>query len=117
MLTLLLSSYFIFNSTGTIDEGALSNLSLIINLTKNLQIQNEELVGECDPEEIQRYFPRFLWVVRDFALKLQDEDFNPITQKQYLENSLKETPGCSEKIENRNKIRRLIKTFFKDRDC
>ena len=36
MLTLLLSSYFIFNSTGTIDESALSNLSLIINLTKNL---------------------------------------------------------------------------------
>ena len=34
MLALLLSSYFIYNSIGTIDENALNNLSLIVNLSK-----------------------------------------------------------------------------------
>ena len=34
MLALLLSSYFIYNSMGTIDENALNNLSLIVNLSK-----------------------------------------------------------------------------------
>lgn len=33
LLALLLSSYFIFNSMGTIDENALQNLSLIVNLS------------------------------------------------------------------------------------
>lgn len=33
LLALLLSSYFIYNSIGTIDENALQNLSLIINLS------------------------------------------------------------------------------------
>ena len=72
LFTLLLSSYFIYNSMGTIDENAIQNLSLIINLSKQLRIKNDA-VGECDPEEIQKYFPRFLWVVRDFSLKLEDE--------------------------------------------
>jgi hypothetical protein len=36
LLALLLSSSFIFNSMGTIDENALNSLSLIINLSKNL---------------------------------------------------------------------------------
>ena len=33
LLALLLSSYFVYNSMGTIDENALQNLSLIINLS------------------------------------------------------------------------------------
>ena len=36
LFTLLLSSYFIYNSMGTIDENAIQNLSLIINLSKQL---------------------------------------------------------------------------------
>ena len=40
-----------------------------------------------------------------------------MTSKQYLENSLKEQKGVSDAIENKNRIRRLIKHFFKDRDC
>jgi len=39
LLAMLLSSFFIYNSMGTIDENALNNLSLIINLSKELQIK------------------------------------------------------------------------------
>lgn len=34
LLAMLLSSYFIYNSMGTIDENALNTLNLIINLSK-----------------------------------------------------------------------------------
>lgn len=68
---MLLSSFFIYNSMGTIDENALNNLSLIINLSKELQIKST-LLEESDPEEIQKLFPSFLWVVRDFSLRLID---------------------------------------------
>jgi hypothetical protein len=69
LLSLLLSSFFIYNSVGTIDEAALSNLSLIVNMSKELQIKSE-VMGETDPEEFAKYFPTFLWIVRDFSLKL-----------------------------------------------
>jgi hypothetical protein len=84
---MLLSSFFIYNSMGTIDENALNNLSLIINLSKELQIKSQ-LLEECDPEEIQKLFPTFLWVVRDFSLRLTDSESNIISPKQYLENAL-----------------------------
>lgn len=51
LLAMLLSSFFIYNSMGTIDENALNNLSLIINLSKELQVKST-LLEECDPEEI-----------------------------------------------------------------
>jgi hypothetical protein len=34
-----------------------------------------------------------------------------------LESALKEQKGMSDSIENKNRIRRLIKHFFPDRDC
>jgi hypothetical protein len=48
------------------------------------------MVGECDPEEIQKYFPSFLWVLRDFSLRLLDLTGNSITSKEYFENSLQQ---------------------------
>jgi hypothetical protein len=50
-------------------------------------------------------------------LQLIDSEGNSISSKQYLENSLKEQKGVSDAVENKNRIRRLIKHFFKDRDC
>ena len=72
LLAVLLSSQFIFNSMNTIDENAINSLSLIINLSNELQIKSASL-GESEPEEIQKYFPSFLWVVRDFSLRLIDQ--------------------------------------------
>lgn len=116
LLALLLSSFFIFNSMGTIDENALNSLSLIVNLSKELQIKSA-LLEECDAEEVSKYFPTFLWVVRDFSLRLIDQHENPITSKEYLENALQTQKGSSDSIEQKNRIRRMIKQVFSDRDC
>ena len=89
---------------------------MIVNLSKQLQIKNHK-AEEVDPEEVAKYFPSFLWVVRDFALRLLDQYGNTINSKEYLENALKEQKGSSENIEKKNKIRRLILNFFQDRDC
>jgi len=58
-----------------------------------------------------------LWVIRDFLLKKVDEEGNPISSKKYLENSLREQNGDSEAVLQKNRMRRLIKSFFQDRDC
>lgn len=115
MLAVLLSSFFIYNSVGSIDENALNNISLIVSLTKQLQIRSSD--SELDVDEAANYFPTFLWVLRDFSLQLIDTSGNPITSKEYLENSLMPQKGMSDAIESKNRIRKLLKHFFKDRDC
>lgn len=67
-------------------------------------------------EDLGQYFPSFLWVLRDFSLKLEDEEGNEISAKTYLDNALKEQKGSSDNIESKNRIRRMIKHFFCERD-
>ncbi len=66
------------------------------------------------------HFPTFYWVVRDFSLQLQDPQGNVITSKDYLEKALaplKTSNQFDEDVEEKNKIRKLLTSFFKDRDC
>ena len=37
--------------------------------------------------------------------------------KDYLEKALSNQKGYSESVEQKNRIRRLLKSFFTDRDC
>ena len=120
LMAILISSLFIYNSFGTIDEVALNNLSLILNLSKSLKLRNNSNVlntKESDDKEMAKYFPSLLWLLRDFALKLEDSDGNVITAKQYLENALMEQKGSRASIEEKNLVRKMIKTYFIERDC
>ena len=114
-LGLLLSSYFIYNSLNSIDENAIQNLSFIVNISKNIQLSAKQKNSEA--KDLSLYLPNFLWVIRDFALKLINTDGEQITSKEYLEKSLEEQKGNSESIASKNKIRKLLKDFFADRNC
>ena len=109
-LAILLSSYFIFNSMGTIDESSIQSLSFIVNITKNIQQKN----GNHD---FAKYLPAFMWVIRDFSLQLKNKEGNPITSKEYLEYSLEMQQGNSEFIVSKNQIRKMVKEYFPNRDC
>ena len=65
-LALLMSSYFIYNSMTQIDENALQNLSLVVNLTKYIETTTQKHTEKA--EDLDEYLPTFMWVVRDFAL-------------------------------------------------
>ncbi|KAJ4459351.1 putative Guanylate-binding protein 2 [Paratrimastix pyriformis] len=96
-LALLLSSFFIYNSVGQIDEGAIDKLSLVVELTKHIRLYAQPSQGQkqrrggdettATASELGQYFPAFLWVVRDFALQLM-EDGKEITSQRYLEKVL-----------------------------
>lgn len=75
-MAMLLSSFFIYNSVGSIDEKAVQSLSLIINLSKLLQKGDDR-----DRQTIIECFPDLMWLVRDFALRLVDEKGFPISQQ------------------------------------
>lgn len=110
-LALLLASYFLYNSNGSIDENALSNLSLVVNLTKHIQFKSQS-TNEIDMNRLLEYLPSFMWVVRDFALQLVDENQNEISSRDYLERALQEKGN-----DQKNEIRQHLKKFFRDREC
>ncbi len=114
LVAVLISSLFILNSFGNIDENAINSLSFIINLSKSIKLNQ---TNEANADEISSYFPSLLWLLRDFSLKLEDNKGNVITAKQYLESALQLQKGSSEVVEEKNKIRKLITAYFKERDC
>jgi hypothetical protein len=111
-LALLLSSYFIYNSTGAIDEEAINNLSLVVKVSDHLRLSaaSEELSGGAAPD----YFPSFLWIVRDFTLRLLNSEGCAITETQYLEDALRITGSPTE---DKNRVRECLLRFFPTRDC
>ena len=80
-LAVLLSSYFIFNCMTAIDENALEALSLVCNLSKHIHVNSKPEVFAEEEINWPRYFPHFMWVVRDFALQMVDDDENEISSK------------------------------------
>ena len=115
LIAVLISSLFVYNSFGAIDENQINNLSFVLNLSKTIKIKSISI--EDNEEELAKYFPTLLWLLRDFSLKLEDKNGNVITEKQYLENALEELNGLSSTIEEKNRVRSLIKAYFPERDC
>ena len=70
-LACLISSYFIFNTVGSIDERSIGELNMVTTLSSNI-IADEKLSSKDNEEHLNRYMPKFLWLLRDFTLELRD---------------------------------------------
>jgi hypothetical protein len=117
LIAILISSLFIFNSFGTIDENAINSLSFVLDLSKTIKLKNS--FKEDDKDELAQYFPYFFWLLRDFSLRLVDKNGKNITEKQYLESALENIKGGDNNdiIQEKNRVRTLIRTYFPERDC
>lgn len=81
-----------------IDETALESLSLVCNLSRNVHVKSKPASEPEDETEYARYFPQFMWVIRDFSLQLVDDQDQDINPKQYLEDALRTIPASSSTI-------------------
>ena len=105
-LALLLSSTFMFNATGAITEATLNNLSLVASLTEHVRLTAHE---EATEEDLASIFPRFLYVCRDFTLKMVGEDGEEVDPTTYLNNALRVRGSAdSSKSRVRNAINHLF---------
>jgi hypothetical protein len=102
---------------GVIDERAIANLSLAAELTKNIEMKLSK--GKEKREAIANITPKFMWILKDFALDLVDEYDRRITANDYLEDcinpskvTVREGPG-----ESAYKIREAIVKLFRQREC
>ena len=73
ILSLLLSSLFIYNTKNVIDRNAIKQLAIMSNLSKfiNNSIQQDELENGNKEETMNLNSPDFIWTVRDFFLGLK----------------------------------------------
>ena len=125
-LIILLSSLFIYNTNGNIDETSISELalstylsnSIAINTNKytNLDIKNK--ITNIDKDKIiSDLAPKFIWTLRDFTLdKIDPDTGEEITSDEYLELCLRNKSAGKNSNEN-NIIRQNIIKYFKEREC
>lgn len=102
-LALLLSSMFMYNSVGALDETAMQTLSLMARVTNSVKISAET---EADPSELAAHMPHFVWILRDFALRLTNRKGQAITTDEYLEEALQATDP------NKDHVRASIREAF-----
>ncbi|KAG4384223.1 hypothetical protein GLYMA_13G234600v4 [Glycine max] len=113
-LAVLLSSMFIYNQMGGIDEAALDRLSLVTQMTKHIRVRASG--GRSSTSELGQFSPIFVWLLRDFYLDLV-EDNRKITPRDYLEIALRPFQGSGKDITAKNEIRDSIRALFPDREC
>ncbi|KAL8158472.1 hypothetical protein V2J09_000009 [Rumex salicifolius] len=113
-LAVLLSSMFIYNQMGGIDESALDRLSLVTEMTKHIRVRASG--SKTTTSELGQFAPIFVWLLRDFYLDLV-EDNRKITPRDYLELALRPVEGGTMDIAAKNEIRESIRALFPDREC
>ncbi|XP_042027997.1 guanylate-binding protein 2-like isoform X1 [Salvia splendens] len=113
-LAVLLSSMFIYNQMGGIDEAALDRLSLVTEMTKHIRVRASG--GRSTASELGQFSPIFVWLLRDFYLDLVEEN-RRITPRDYLELALRPVEGGGRDVSAKNEIRESIRALFPDREC
>lgn len=99
---------------GAIEEKKIEELAALTLLIDRIAKQNEQ-VGF----DIKKDFPQLIWILRDFTL-----DLDTNTAQDYLDKCLTEVStlnienekGLAE-VKNKNKMRKLIKNYFRSRTC
>ncbi|KAM5256393.1 guanylate-binding protein 5-like [Ctenodactylus gundi] len=116
-LALLLSSTFVYNTVGNIDQHAIDRLHRVTELTDLLKTRNSpDLNGAEGGSDTAGFFPALVWALRDFYLCLKrDEHF--MTPDEYLDSALSLKEGSNQTIQNFNLPRLCIKKFFPIKKC
>jgi hypothetical protein len=129
-LGILLSSLFVYNSMGVVDEAAIDRLFLVGELAKSICISTRP--GSSAPEdpdnpgsssaaeseaELAQFFPPFVWLLRDFSLNLK-KNGEAITPAEYLVQALaaRADKGNSRRVRERNRIRQSFRALFRERE-
>ncbi|XP_018882214.1 guanylate-binding protein 1 isoform X1 [Gorilla gorilla gorilla] len=118
-LAVLLSSTFVYNSMGTINQQAMDQLYYVTELTHRIRSKSSPDENENEVEDsadFVSFFPDFVWTLRDFSLDLE-ADGQPLTPDEYLTYSLKLKKGTSQKDETFNLPRLCIRKFFPKKKC
>ncbi|KAK7130463.1 hypothetical protein R3I93_019953 [Phoxinus phoxinus] len=113
-LAVLLSSTIVLNSRGTIDNRAIEELQYVTELTEYIKVKSSD--EDEDDSEFVKFFPSFIWAVRDFTLENKING-KYVTEDQYLDYALMLKPGTKRTVKEFNLPRECIRKYFPSRKC
>jgi Guanylate-binding protein, N-terminal domain len=117
-LLILMSSVFIFNTKGVIDEQSINQLTLATHVSEMISFRLSEDETEQEVKSrIKSLAPKFIWILRDFHLSLEDSEGNSITSKQYMENILNMKNLKGRNAQKISEVRTKLLEIFEDRSC
>lgn len=108
-LCVLLSSVFVLNTKGVLNEGLFNALSLVVNISDHVEEKGQEASK-----------PALLWLLRDFILDLRDDHDREITPDEYLDRALHQQPLSNsdpERSRGAREVRESLMKFFPQRAC
>ncbi|XP_016382888.1 guanylate-binding protein 2-like [Sinocyclocheilus rhinocerous] len=103
----MLDSHFVFIPKQTV--------RYVTELTECIKVKSSDEDVD-DSNEFVKFFPSFIWAVRDFTLE-RKIDGKDATENDYLEFALKLKHGTSKKVMEHNLPRECIQKFFPSRTC
>ena len=117
-LTVLLSSTFVYNVQGALDESTLNSLKVVTDFVEMMCKPGDE--EDHSLASVAAEMPVFVTVVRDFSLKLERPDGSSITADDWLEDALATTTSTGQDTaqqEDKAAVRATVKRLFPDRRC
>jgi hypothetical protein len=88
VLSLLISSVFVFNTVGAVDSSSLEQLQLFTNVSKLINFDS------------QRHRPKLVYLSRDFSLQLKNRNGETLTPGEYLKSSLGEKKEIQKSVDD-----------------
>ncbi|KAK1339834.1 hypothetical protein QTO34_018391 [Cnephaeus nilssonii] len=121
-LAILLSSTFVYNSMGAINQQVMDELHLLLSyvteLTDKIRAKSSPDANEFDDSaDFVSFFPDFVCTLRDFSLEFEVLGGQPISADEYLQNLLKLKQGTSSKDNKFNLPGLCIRKFFPKKKC
>ncbi|XP_063069103.1 guanylate-binding protein 2-like [Engraulis encrasicolus] len=113
-LAVLLCSTLVYNSRGTIDNKTVEELQCIAELSEYIKVKASDEEG--NDSEFVKFFPSFIWAVRDLTLerKIDEKD---VTDDGYLDYALQLKSGSGKNVAAYNAPRECIRNYFPSRKC
>ncbi|XP_067837497.1 guanylate-binding protein 1-like [Heptranchias perlo] len=112
-LAILLSSLFVYNSKGPINQQSMRDLHFVAELAQRIQVKSQTDVGA--EREFVLFFPDFVWTLQDLTVDLELNGL-AVSADEYLEYCLRLRNG-GEQDRDYNRLRSCIRDYFPSRRC
>lgn len=110
-LAILLSQVFLYNQHGPIDETALQQLGQVVQVCQDVV----NPLNGCDQTHSKCITSTFVWVARDFSLRMENTSGQGLTPPQYLEAQLADPPPDTLGFEEKVLLRKSLRSCFPNR--
>ncbi|KAK6469537.1 guanylate-binding protein 1-like isoform X2 [Huso huso] len=115
-LAVLLSSTLVYNKHLLVKCVFLRAGRYVTELTDLIKVKSQDSASDEEDIHFVRYFPQFIWAVRDFTLELKIEGVS-VSADEYLEHALSLKKGFGKKVSDYNLPRECIRRYFPTRRC